>query len=223
VNLVDTAELQITGALEATGNLAGAGFEDADRKSWKGELRIPLRDLVTQTKTIKAKKQGILDTLKQVAFSFASFFGDVSGFLPERMEFEPAELSVQIENGFANLPQSILTGKGPTLGLDLGLKGRVNLVKNTFDPAFVVWIASLSAKQQRTLGLDGLTEAEREKILDEFEAGSYQLTLKGPVSSPSTNATDLLSKLSALKSRVDRMLQSRAGRPPPTPQPPVKK
>jgi hypothetical protein len=226
LNLVDTAELQLSGALEAAGSLAGAGFEGADRRSWKGDLRIPLRDLVAQTKTIKAKKENILGTLKRVAFAFASFFGDQSGFLPERMEFEPAELSVHIENGFAVLPQTLLTGKGPTAGLDLGLKGRVDLVKDTFDPAFVVWIAALSSKQQRSLGLDQLAEADRETILGEFEAGNYQLTLKGPVSAPSSNATELLGRITALKSRVDRMLQARTAPPAPgtaNPPPPARK
>jgi hypothetical protein len=119
------------------------------------------------------------------------------------------------------VPQTLLTGKGPTAGLDLGLKGRVNLVNNTFDPAFVVWIASLTTKQQKTLGVDRLSEADRETILGEFEAGNYQLTLKGPVSAPSSNAMELLGKITALKSRVDQMLQPRTT--PPAPQPPAKK
>jgi len=210
---------QVFGKLSGSGALAGAGFAGADRRSWQGEFKIDLNDLVAQRGDGKPREVGFFSKKTamgvlggflggQAARSIALYNDDFGLFL-SRMAFEPCTINVAIQRGRAAIPQGLLVGTGQNVGLQLGFMGHIDLPTETFTPGFSVWPHSLPAATQKHMRMDELTEDERAQIEKEFRAGKYHIVLTGPVAKPNANTNEFAMSFLGVIDRIDRMIAAR--------------
>jgi len=221
---------QVFGKLSANGTLSGAGFLQAERASWQGDLKTSIQNLVLEKQGAEARKNdaggGFFNDIKKLGMKTVGdafdglvlpgtgkvmqLYQDDFGLFLSKMEFKDTEIALTVRNGLVDIPKSSLAGKGANDGLIVGFMGKIDLPSQTFKPTpFRVWFLGFPPTTQKLMRLDELTETEREGILQDFRNGNPSLWLTGSVTSPSPNTAEFAISFQEVLKKIDRLIAAR--------------
>ena len=207
---------RINGQVNLAGQLRGAGFAQAERRSWNGQWKAALPNLVVSKAGKEKETSNLGDSLTKLGVGLAGdllggktglgmkLYSQNFGLELSKLEFEPLEIEVSIREGKAFVERGRLRAKGANAGLSLAFEGVVDLAREEFAPHFQVWLADLPPRTQEIMGLPRFSAEWRKEILKDFAEGRFKFILTGPVRNFQDNRKDLLLQLNDLGDRLSR-------------------
>ena len=111
-------------------------------------------------------------------------YGSGLGFDTSRFEFETTRVVVTIRQGFLDIQRGRLVGKGPSAGLELAFRGRLNLLDQTFHEEFLLWPVKIPESARQTLSLERWPPDIREQFQTDLLEGKLALRITGSLKDP---------------------------------------
>ena len=120
-----------------------------------------------------------------LAVAVQAYLARAFGVEAEKLEFEPAEPTLKIVSGFAELGRLQLVGRGQCEGLDLEVANlKINLADEAFADEVRVYPVTLPKSAHSALNLDRWPAAVRDEFLRDMRDGKLALRLRGRLAAP---------------------------------------